>query len=82
MKKLSKEEALSIDQVASGRGSFAYRVLMNMAVGEFILLERKDWTWKKMVPSTYCLRLGRKKNREWRCNRAVDGSGWVIERVK
>lgn len=82
MKKLSKEEAEKIRTRPSGRGSYAYKVLMAMRVGEIILLERKDWTWKSRKPGTYCKWLERKKNRKWNCAEAVDGSGWVIERVK
>jgi len=82
MKRLTREEAGQIRQEPSRRGSYAYKVLMRMLVGEIILLGKDDWAWKSMGPGTYCLRLGRKKNRQWTYSRAVDGSGWVIERVK
>jgi hypothetical protein len=55
---------------------------MNMQVGDVIILEPQDWTQKYRKPSTYCLELGRKTGLGWTCMTALDGSGWVIERVK
>ena len=80
--KLTKEEANRIDTRPSGRGSIVRTHLLNMDVGDIILLEPKDWKWKSRRPSTYCRRLERKTDRQWKCDTALDGSGWVIERVK
>lgn len=82
MKKLTKEEAQQIVTRPRGRLSVARMYLMNMEVGDIILLEPKDWKQKTRNPSTYCRILGRRTNREWSCAQAVDHSGWVIERVK
>jgi len=56
--------------------------LMGMEVGDIILLERKDWKQKKRKPSTYCRQLERSTDRKWKCDTALDGSSWVIERLK
>lgn len=82
MKRLTKEEAANIRRKPHGRASYARGVLLGMQMGEIILLEPKDWTRKSQKPSTYCLQLGRKTGRKWNCSEAMDGSGWVIERVK
>jgi len=82
MRTLTKEEALMIKVRPEGRTTYARGILMNMRVGEMILLEPKDWTQKHRKPRTYCLQLGRLTGRAWKCATALDGSGWVIERVK
>lgn len=82
MKKLSKEEARSIKTRPAGRSSMARIYLLNMEVGDIILLETKDWKWKSRKPSTYCRRLERDTGRQWKCETALDGSGWVVERIK
>lgn len=82
MKKLTKEEAKSINKRPAGRSSLARVYLLNMEVGDIILLETKDWTWKSRQPSTFCRRLARETSRDWKCETAMDGSGWVIERIK
>lgn len=82
MKKLSKEEAKNINKRPAGRSSMARIHLLNMEVGDIILLEPKDWKWKSRKPSTYCRKLERDTAREWNCETALDGSGWVIERMK
>ena len=82
MKKLSKEEAANIQTKPAGRSSMARTYLLGMEVGDIILLERKDWKQKKRKPSTYCRELERSTGRQWKCDTALDGSGWVIERLK
>jgi hypothetical protein len=82
MKQLTREEAKLIKTRPEGRTTYARGILMNMNVGDIILLEPKEWTQKHRKPRTYCLQLGRKTHRTWKCVTALDGSGWVIERVK
>lgn len=81
MKKLTKEEAQQIDIRPTGRLSIARMHLMNMEVGDIILLEPKDWKQRNRNPSTYCKILGRKTGHKWTCAQAVDRTGWVIERI-
>ncbi len=82
MKKLTRDEASQMRRKPDGKASYARGVLLAMNVGEIILLEPKDWTQKTQIPKTYCLQLGRDTGREWRCEKAMDGSGWIIERLK
>jgi len=82
MKKLTREEATQLPRRPNGNFSFIRGYLMAMKPGDFILLEKKDWTRKTQVPSTYCLWLSRKEKGEWRCETLLDKTGWVIERVR
>lgn len=82
MKTLTKEEASLIKRQPDGKSSFARGALLAMNVGEIILLEPADWKQRTQAPSTYCLQLGRKTGMGWTCWKAMDGRGWVIERVK
>lgn len=82
MKKLTKEEAKNIKKRPAGRSSLARIYLLSMEVGDIILLEPKDWTWKSKKPSSLCRRLARETSRDWKCETAMDGSGWVIERIE
>lgn len=82
MKKLTEEEAAAIDIKPPGRRSVARMHLMNMKVGDIILLERKDWKQRRRKPSTYVKILGRNVGWEWSCHEAMDSSGWVIKRLK
>ncbi|MBP9153162.1 MAG: hypothetical protein KBF73_12830 [Flavobacteriales bacterium] len=82
MKKLTREEANNISTRPAGRGSIARTYLLTMNVGDIILLETKDWKWKSRKPSTFCRRLEKETGRQWKCDTALDGSGWVIERIK
>jgi len=82
MKLLTKEEAQSIKVRPEGKSSYVKGLLTNMKPGDIILLEPQDWKPKYKKPSTYCLELGRKTGMGWKCATALDGSGWVIERIK
>ncbi|MCB9185927.1 MAG: hypothetical protein H6601_04195 [Flavobacteriales bacterium] len=82
MKKLSKEEARNINTKPTGRSSLARSYILKMEVGDIILLEKSDWKQRYRMPSTYCRMLARQTNRQWKCETALDGRGWVIERVK
>jgi hypothetical protein len=82
MKKLTKEELGQLKAKPHGRANYLRGVLMNMAVGEIVLIEPKDWTQVHRKPGTYCLQLGRKTGMGWKCMTVIDGSGWVVERIK
>lgn len=82
MKKLTKEEAEKISTRPAGRSSMARTYLLGMKVGDIILLERKDWNQKYRQPSTFCRILEKQTKRQWKCDTALDGTGWIIERLK
>jgi len=82
MKRITKAEADQMVKRPDGRLTYARGLLITMKVGEVILLERKDWTRKWQVPSTFCKWLGRETTGAWKCETLMDGTGWVIERLK
>lgn len=82
MKKLTKEEAKLLPKGPTGYYSPIRAYLLAMEPGEIILLEKKDWTRKTQTPFTYCNWLSKRTGKGWKCERLIDKSGWVIERVK
>ena len=82
MRPITREDAQKIKVRPNGRMNYVRGILMNMKPGELIFLEKADWTQKYRKPNTYCLQLGRKTGCKWTVLMALDGSGWVIERLK
>jgi len=82
MRVISKEEAKLLPKRPDGKLSIVRGYLMTMPVGQVIVLERQDWKRKTQTPKTYCVLLGRKHNMNWKCETLLDGSGWVIERLR
>ena len=80
MKKLTKEEAEKIMLKGSGRSSPVMSMLQGMKAGEILFVERIDWNWKR-GPGILCKRLENTRGMKFTCKKALDGSGWVIERV-
>ncbi len=81
MRKLTREDAGKIRVKPDQRGGLARGIFLTMGIGEIILLEPKDWKRKRQQPRTYLLQLERETGRKWKCMVALDGSGWVVERV-
>jgi len=81
MKKLTEEEAAKIITNASGNSSLLRNTMLAMKTGEIILVEPKDWKWKTKTPSTMCRRLEWHSSLRFTCKKAVDGSGWIIQRM-
>lgn len=81
MKTLTQEEADKIAVKPSGRGTYLRSVLFNMKVNDIILLEPKDWKWKRKQPTDYLRRLEKNNGLKFSCGKALDGSGWVIKRL-
>ncbi len=81
MKKLTQEEADAIKVLTSGKRTLLRVTLLSMVVGEIILIEPHEWTWKNQPLSTYCRRLEKLSKRKFDCRKAVDGSGWVVKRA-
>jgi hypothetical protein len=82
MKRLTEEEAGKIMLKPAGRGSLIRTMLLSMKPGEILLIEPKDWKWKKKTPTTMCRRVEKKTTLHFTCLKAADGSGWVVRRVK
>jgi len=82
MKRITKAEAEQLVKRPDGKMSYVRGLLLTMKTGEVIILEKSEWKRKGQMPSTYCKWLGRKTTGAWKCETLMDGTGWVIERLK
>lgn len=82
MKKLTESEAQAIITKPPGRVSYIRAMLLDMKPGDIFLIEKKEWNWKKKTPTAMCRRLEQRTALKFDCRRALDGSGWVVKRLK
>ena len=82
MRKLSEEEGKAIITKPLGRVSHFRIEAINLKVGEYLLIEKKEWNWKTATPSVMCRRIERDSSLKFDCKRMYDGSGWLIKRIK
>ncbi len=82
MKKITEAEALAVVTKPMGRVSRLRAMLLNLEPGEYLLVERSDWKWKGKAPSVMCRRLEEHGSKRYDCKKALDGSGWIIKRLK
>lgn len=80
MKKITKEEKEKMLVQGRGRSSPVMSMLQAMKVGEILFVEKNDWKWQR-GPGTICKRLEKNYGLKFKCNKVLDGSGWVIERM-
>ncbi len=83
MKKITESEALAIITKPVGRVSHLRSMLLNLKPGEYLLVDKKDFTWKRKTPSVMCRRLEADNSTlKFDCKRALDGSGWLVKRIR
>jgi hypothetical protein len=82
MKKLTDEEAAVIPSKQIGKKSLARIYLMNLEVGDIIRLDKSEWKQKKNPPSELIRRMRKTENRDFTCETILDGTGWIIKRIK
>lgn len=82
MRKLTEEEAEKIPSRDVGKTSLARSYLMNMNVGDIIFLEKHEWKHKKNQPTELIRQLRVRKKLDFSCRISLDGSGWIIQRLK
>lgn len=81
MKKLSEEEFQNLTLRGKGRSSHVFNSLINLKVGEALLLEKKDWT-RKASPSTLVRYIEKKHNMKFAYSAIEGGKGWAIKRLE
>ncbi len=81
MKKIATEEAAAIAKKPVGRITEARALMLNMKQGEFIFINRAEWKWKSKPPSAICRDLEKNSTLKFKCEQALDSSGWVVERL-
>jgi len=81
MKKITAEEAGKLLLKLDGRGMYVRAGLFSLKPGEYLVIERKDWTWKTQTPKTYVRKFQKKYSMKFDCKHIADGSGWLIKRI-
>ena len=81
MKKITKEAALALMTKPVGRVSQLRAMLFNLAAGEYLLVDKRDWNWKRKSPSAMCRRVEKAGKMKFDCKKILDGSGWRIQRI-
>ncbi|MEO5569927.1 MAG: hypothetical protein ABIT08_08360 [Bacteroidia bacterium] len=82
MRKLNEEEAKLIITKPIGRVSRFRVEAINLKVGEYLLIEKKEWDWKSATPSVMCRRVEKRSALRFDCKRMLDDTGWLIKRIK
>jgi len=81
MKKLTKEEAQSY-VLRRASCSPLRTALEHLAVGEILLVERKDWNQQKNGPTAMCTRIKKHSGMDYKVSVVASGEGWLVERIK
>ena len=80
MRKITREEAGSFT-IKRGSSTAVRTAVMNMKLGEILLVEKKDWK-QKNGPGQMLTRVKKRTGMEFRCDIIASGEGWIVERVK
>jgi hypothetical protein len=81
MKKISADEAANLPTRPSGYASAVRIALLSLKPGEYLVIEKKDWSWKSQTPCNYCRRLEKETNNRFHCEHILDGSGWLVKKI-
>jgi hypothetical protein len=81
MKKLTEEESKDLIPLRSGRITLVYSELVQLKVGETLIITPKDWITRK-PPYATIRRAAKNAGFTFDYGRMPDGSGWVVKRVK
>jgi hypothetical protein len=80
MKKLSSDEYEQLPIRGKGRSSHVFNSIVNLKVGEALLIEQKDWN-RKAGPSTLVRYIEKKHGMRFNCGAITGGNGWAIRRI-
>ncbi len=81
MKKLNENEFENLYLKGKGRSSHVFNSLINLKIGEAVLIEKKDWT-RKASPSTLVRYIEKNHNMKFTCGAVGNGSGWAVKRIE
>jgi hypothetical protein len=82
MKRITKKEAEQLQKTRLGYRSRVRGELEGMQVGEIRLMTKEEWTRPTQPPNHMLRQIEKGLGRKYTCDRLLDGSGWVIERVE
>ena len=81
MKKISEEESSKLPIKGRGRSSVFYSAILNLKVGENLIIEKKEWN-KCRTPLRICRYIEKKFGVQYNDGELFDKSGWKITRIK
>jgi hypothetical protein len=80
MKKLTSDEFEQLPIRGKGRSSHVFNSIVNLKVGEALLIEQKDWK-RKASPSTLVRYIEKKHGMRFSCGAVTGGTGWAVRRI-
>ena len=80
MKLLKEEEFNNLALKGKGRSSPIFNSLVNLNIGEGVLIEKKDWN-RKASPSTLVKYIEKTHSLKFTCGELLNGQGWAVKRV-
>lgn len=81
MKKLTKEELHNFILKGKGRSSEVFNSILNLKVGEGLLIEPKDWH-RKASPSTLVKYIEKTHQLQLSYSALIDEQGWLVKRLE
>jgi hypothetical protein len=81
MRLLKEEEFNSLALKGKGRSSPIFNSLVNLNVGEGVLIEKKDWN-RKASPSTLVKYIEKTHSLKFTCGELLNGQGWAVKRIE
>ncbi|MBA3683263.1 MAG: hypothetical protein H0W73_19165 [Bacteroidetes bacterium] len=81
MKILKEEEFNNLALKGKGRSSLIFNSLLNLNVGEAVLIEKKDWN-RKASPSTLVKYIEKTHQLKFTCGALLNGQGWAVKRIE
>ncbi len=80
MKKLTSDEYDQLPIRGKGRSSHVFNSIINLQVGEAVLIEKNDWN-RKASPSTLVRYIEKNHDMRFTCGSVSGGNGWAVRRV-
>ena len=80
MKKLTADEFDQLPIRGKGRSSHVFNSIVNLQVGEALLIEQKDWK-RKASPSTLVRYIEKNHDMRFSCGSIAGGNGWAVRRI-
>jgi hypothetical protein len=81
MKLLNSQEFDNLELKGRGRSSQIFNSLINLKIGEGLLIEKKDWK-RKAGPSSLVKYIEKQHNLKFKCGVLSNGQGWAIKRIE
>lgn len=74
--------AAPIQMLRGGRGHPIRSLIMQLLPGEILFIARTDWTWKNATPNVIVKKVAARLKWNLIFSKALDNTGWFVERIK